>query len=97
MDLEAIERIKQLKARYFRSIDTKDLETLKNVFSADATAFFKGGYYEFTLSGWAEMEPFYDTSFTPQRFGMHHGHLPEIEVQGDEATGTWYLQDILST
>ena len=28
LDLEAIELIKQLKARYFRSIDTCDLETL---------------------------------------------------------------------
>ena len=94
LDLQAIEEIKQLKARYFRSIDTCDLETLKDTFAEDATAFFKGGYYELTLNGWAEMEPFYAQSFTPQRFGMHHGHMPEISVDGDTATGIWYLQDI---
>ena len=25
---------------------------------------------------------------------MHHGHHPEISVEGDTATGLWYLQDI---
>jgi len=25
---------------------------------------------------------------------MHHVHHPEIEVTGDTATGTWYLEDI---
>ena len=25
---------------------------------------------------------------------MHNGHHPEISVDGDSATGIWYLQDI---
>ena len=29
-----------------------------------------------------------------QAFGMHNGHHPEITVEGDTATGIWYLQDI---
>ena len=37
---------------------------------------------------------FYRTSFTNRRFGMHNGHTPEIEVNGDEATGLWYLNDL---
>jgi hypothetical protein len=94
LDLEAIELIKQLKARYFRFLDTRDLAGLKTVFSADAEAYFKGGHYEFTLNGWGELEQFYKDSFTPNRFGMHTGHHPEISVDGDSATGIWYLQDI---
>src|SRR5438270_1651984 len=35
--LLAVEEIKQLKARYFRSIDTKDWAGLASVFTADAT------------------------------------------------------------
>jgi hypothetical protein len=31
---------------------------------------------------------------TNRRFGMHNGHTPEIEVNGDEATGLWYLNDV---
>jgi hypothetical protein len=25
---------------------------------------------------------------------MHNGHTPEIAVNGDEATGLWYLNDV---
>lgn len=94
LDLEAIELIKQLKARYFRFIDTCDLDGLKTVFADDGEAYFKGGDYEFSLKGWAELEAFYKDSFTPSKFGMHTGHHPEIDVDGDTATGKWYLQDI---
>ena len=94
LDLEAIELIKQLKGRYFRGIDTCDIELLKTVFTEDAEAYFKGGDYEFSLHGMAELEAFYIKSFTPKTFGMHHGHHPEITVDGDTATGIWYLQDV---
>jgi ketosteroid isomerase-like protein len=94
LDLEAIELIKQLKGRYFRFVDTCDLAGLKTVFTDDAVAFFKGGDYEFSLDGWEQLEDFYRRSFTPTRFGMHHGHHPEISVDGDSASGIWYLHDI---
>ena len=94
LDLEAIELIKQLKARYFRFLDTGDFDGLETVFTADATAYFKGGDYEFDLKGMPALRQFYQDSFTPTKFGMHHGHHPEIDVQGDNATGIWYLQDI---
>jgi hypothetical protein len=94
LDLEAIELIKQLKARYFRFLDTRNLEGLKTVFTHDATASFVGGDYDFQLDGWEQLEAFYKKSFTGQNFGMHNGHHPEICVDGDAATGTWYLQDI---
>ena len=94
LDLEAIELIKQLKARYFRFIDTRDIAGLQAVFTEDATATFKGADYDFDLKGWPALEAFYKKSFTPQAFGMHNGHHPEISVEGDTATGIWYLQDI---
>ena len=94
LDLEAIELIKQLKARYFRFLDTRDIDGLKSVFTADAKAHFKGADYEFELDGWDELEAFYRKSFTDTSFGMHNGHHPEITVDGETATGIWYLQDI---
>ena len=94
LDLEAIELIKQLKARYFRFLDTRDMEGLKSVFTADAKAHFKGADYEFELDGRDALEAFYRKSFTVTSFGMHNGHHPEITVDGETATGIWYLQDI---
>ena len=93
LDLEAIELIKQLKARYFRFLDTGDFAGLESVFAKDATAHFHGGSYEFTLNGWEDLEKFYRRAFTSTRFGMHTGHHPEISVDGEQATGIWYLQD----
>ena len=93
LDLEAIELIKQLKARYFRFLDTRNIEGLKSVFTEDATAKFKGADYDFDLTGWPALETFYRKSFSADAFGMHNGHHPEINVAGDRATGIWYLQD----
>jgi len=95
IDLVAIEQIQQLKARYGRCIDTRDLPCLRDeVFAADTELHWKGGDYEFHLVGWEQIGAFYAEAFTPTRFGMHHSHHPEISVDGDSATGTWYLQDI---
>ncbi|NQV65632.1 MAG: nuclear transport factor 2 family protein [SAR86 cluster bacterium] len=94
IDLQAIELIKQLKARYFRFLDTGDFAGLQTVFTEDAKAHFKGGDYEFNLEGWPALHKFYVRSITPTKFGMHHGHHPEISVDGDHATGIWYLQDV---
>ncbi|MBT6037732.1 MAG: nuclear transport factor 2 family protein [Halieaceae bacterium] len=94
LDLEAIELIKQLKARYFRFLDTRNIEGLHSVFTEDASARFKGPDYDFDLNGWPALEAFYRKSFSAEAFGMHNGHHPEIEVSGDHATGIWYLQDI---
>ncbi len=92
--LEDIEAIKQLKARYFRFLDTQNLEGLQGVFSDDLEVHWTGGDYEIALHGWPALRDFYQKSFTPERFGMHTAHHPEIEVTGDTATGLWYLHDI---
>ena len=94
LDLEAIELIKQLKARYFRFLDTANWEGLKTVFTDDATIDFKSPSYEISFNGWPELEQFYKGAFTETRFGMHTAHHPEIEVNGDTAVGLWYLHDI---
>lgn len=94
IDLEAIELIKQLKGRYFRFLDTANMDGMKAVFTDDASINFKSPSYEIKFSGWSEIEKFYKSAFTKTRFGMHHGHHPEITVNGDTAVGLWYLHDI---
>lgn len=93
LDLEAIELIKQLKARYFRLLDTADFEGLRTVFSENPAIHFRSPTYNHEKKGWDEMEAFFKASFTPTKFGIHNGHHPEISVEGDTAKGIWYLHD----
>lgn len=93
--LVAIEDIKQLKARFMRCVDTKDLPCLRDeVFAPGAEIHFKGTDYDISAAGWTAIEKFYQDAFTPTKFGMHHAHTPEITVEGETARGTWYLHDI---
>jgi SnoaL-like domain len=93
--LTAIEDIEQLKARFMRCVDTKDLVCLRDeVFAPGAEIVFKGTDYDIRAVGWTAIEKFYAEAFTPTKFGMHHAHTPEISVDGDNARGTWYLHDI---
>ncbi|CAA0107437.1 Bile acid 7-alpha dehydratase [BD1-7 clade bacterium] len=93
MDLESIEQIKQLKARYFRCLDTADFAGMKTVFADDCFIHYRSPSYDHKKQGWDEIEAFLKESFNTRRFGMHTGHHPEISVEGDRATGTWYLTD----
>lgn len=93
--LVAIEDIQQLKARFMRCVDTKNLPCLRDeVFAPGAEIDFKGGDYQFRAVGWTEIEKFYQGAFSTKKFGMHNAHTPEISVEGDTARGTWYLHDI---
>ena len=91
LDLEAIELIKQLKARYFRAIDTCNIEMLQGMLTEDVALSFKSPAYEFHVSGLDDALNFYRTSFTKTRLATHNGHTPEIEVDSDHATALWYL------
>ncbi|NBA98352.1 nuclear transport factor 2 family protein [Pseudomonas sp. R5(2019)] len=91
LDLEAIELIKQLKARYFRAIDTCNIELLQGMLTEDVTLSFKSPAYEFHVNGLGDALDFYRTSFTKTRLATHNGHTPEIEVDGDQAKALWYL------
>lgn len=85
-----VEQIEILKARYFRFLDTKDWDAWRDVFTPD-------------LHAEAEGLTFSDRdSFVGLVAGLlegvtsaHHGHLPEIDIDGDEATGIWAMADLL--
>lgn len=95
LDLQAIERIKQLKGAYYIAIDCCDLATLRDkIFTPDATLKLYSPAYTYEVAGWPELEAFFRDNFTARRFGMHQGHHGTIDVDGDHASGTWYLHDI---
>lgn len=88
-----IERIKQLKYRYFRHLDLKEWDALATLFTEDASSAYGDGKYAF--SGREEIMTFLrDALGRPTMLTAHHGHHPEIELTGpDTARGTWALWD----
>jgi len=90
--LEAIEDIKRLKARYFRFTDEKKHDELAALFTPDARIVTDG-------ITWESREQFADTirDLTGAAPSVHHGHMPEIEITGDDtATGLWGMEDLLT-
>ncbi len=91
---EDIEAIHQLKARYFRMMDTKDWDGLAMVFTDDVHIDMTGEGGGVTTSV-AEYMPFLIENIGPVTT-VHHGHMPEIELTGtDSATGIWAMEDEL--
>lgn len=91
MDIEAI---KQVKAAYFRCIDTANFDELATLFHPQITVHFIGGTYEWKLEGRDEYIESVSKSFTKQAVGHHNGHHPEIQILSEtEAKGVWYLTD----
>ncbi len=94
--LGAIEQIQQLKARYFRLMDTKQFDALRAVFSRDARL-----VDEESGTSWTGREAIVEglaQVLAPPVRTVHHGHMPEIELLGDaEARGVWAMNDWVDT
>ena len=93
--LIAIEAIKQLKARYFRFIDTKDWLGFQNLFTADAVFDISDDIPGCIVSGPAKIV---ETASVPLQdaVSVHHGHCAEIEITSPTtATGIWSMEDML--
>ncbi|MFI5044937.1 MAG: nuclear transport factor 2 family protein [Acidimicrobiales bacterium] len=91
-DLVDIEGIKRVKYAYLRCLDQKDWDGMVDLFTDDATATYSGGKYSYT--GRDEIIGFISRNMSREQFhSSHRVHHPEIDVEGDEATGTWALED----
>jgi len=89
-----IEAIRQLKARYFRLMDTKEWDGLAHVFADDVVIDVTGEGGGVTRSV-AEYIPFLRANIE-NVITVHHGHMPEIELTSPTtATGIWALEDQL--
>lgn len=95
MDLVALEEIKRLKHRYLRAIDTKDWDLLTDVFTEDATAHYGTPTYgsPLRLAGRDAIVGFMRDQLGPGLITTHFATQPEIDIDGDEASGTWAFQD----
>lgn len=104
-DLKKIEAIKQLKARYFRLMDTKQWDAWREVFTEDVTVQVGS---ESTTWGRDQPPPAEwrgrDEFVTGVRerihdsITVHHGHMPEIELtSATTAKGIWAMEDIVES
>jgi uncharacterized protein (TIGR02246 family) len=89
-----IEAIKQLKARYFRTMDTKDWDGMREVFTDGVvmdTTDSGGGVITGADEFLAFLRPTLDDAVT-----VHQGHMPEIQLtSATTAAGIWALEDTI--
>jgi hypothetical protein len=86
----AVEEIKQLKYRYLRTLDLKRWDDFAAVFVPEATGEYGEGL---SFRSRDELVAFMRDSLGPQMITLHQCHHPEISLDGDRATGVWYLED----
>jgi ketosteroid isomerase-like protein len=87
--LEDIEELKQLKARYAAYCDDDyDADGLAPLFTEDAI--WDGGTLG-RFEGRAAIRAFFDAADQVVPFAIHQVTNPILEVDGDRATGRWYL------
>jgi uncharacterized protein (TIGR02246 family) len=90
-DIRAIE---QLKARYFRTMDTKDWAGMRKVF-ADGVVMDTTESGGSVIAGADDFMAFLQETLADV-VTVHHGHTPEIEVtSATTATGVWAMEDML--
>jgi hypothetical protein len=91
-----IEQIHQLKARYFRFLDTRQWRNIRELFTDDFV------WYETAGDGkkprWASADAFISWvsgAYDPDRvLSVHQGKMPEIELTSDiTARGIWEMSD----
>ena len=87
--LEDMEAIKRLKARYCAYCDNNyDVEGIAALFTADAV--WDGGSFG-RYEGREAIRAFFQGAPQLLSFAMHQVMNPVIEVQGERASGQWYI------
>jgi hypothetical protein len=97
--LSEVEQIKQLKARYFRFMDTKQWQEWRSLFTDDMK------YWRDATREPSSAEPVTESgdAFVAMvsknlqgAITVHHGHMPEIELTGERtARGIWAMEDLV--
>lgn len=94
-EMADIEAIKQVKYRYLRALDTKRWDDFADTLTDDVAGDYGSsvGEGELNFTNRVDLVNYMRKSLGPAVITEHRVTHPEITVTGDEATGTWYLQD----
>ena len=86
--IRKIEDIKNLEAKYLYLVDTRQMDKIVELFADDLTVDFD---HMGTFKTKAELLEFLNGSAEGLSMMCHQEMNPYIELDGDRATGTWYL------
>jgi hypothetical protein len=101
---DELEEIRQLKARYFRFLDTKDWDGLRSVLADNVVAIVDtavstngaDGMSGPKVTGADEFVRAVRDAVAPC-VTVHHGHMPEITLTSETtATGIWAMEDVVT-
>jgi uncharacterized protein (TIGR02246 family) len=97
MDLVALEEIRRLKYRYLRCVDLKLWDEFAEVFTQDAVAEYDTPVLGKTLrlEGRDAIVQYMRENLDSGKISAHTAGCPEIDVDGDRATGIWSLDDTI--
>ncbi len=95
MDILAIEQIKRLKYRYFRTLDLKLWDEFGDCLAEDVSARYGTQAMDKPLhyDNRADVVSFMSENLGPGIVTVHIANHPEIDVDGDTATGSWAFED----
>ena len=94
--LLAIEEIHQLKARYFRCVDTKDWKGYRAVFADEVEFDITEDMPEAGIVTSGDKAAKIAQEGMGGAQSVHHGHCPEIEITSPTtARGIWAMEDML--
>jgi ketosteroid isomerase-like protein len=101
-ELLTIEKIRQVKYRYLRCVDTKLWDEIGDTFTEDAVVDYGTQAFgkPLKMSGRDEIVKFFRTSVGPDILTVHAAGQPEITIDagGDTASGIWSFTDtVLAT
>jgi hypothetical protein len=84
-----VHQVERLKYAYLRSLDLKRWDEFSSLFVPGAT----GSYAGLAFGSRDEIVGYMRKNLPPGLITFHQAHHPEIEVDGDHASATWYLHD----
>lgn len=95
MDLVAIEEIKRLKHRYFRTLDLKKWDEFGDCLAEDVSARYGTQAMGEPLhyDNRADVVAFMSENLGPGIITIHIANHPEIDVDGETAHGSWAFED----
>jgi hypothetical protein len=88
------EAIAHIKYRYLRALDTKHWDEFADTLTEDVVGDYGSSVgEELHFTNRADLVDYMRSALGPTVITEHRVTHPEITVSGDEASGTWYLQD----
>jgi hypothetical protein len=90
VDHDTLYALRQLKYRYLRTLDLKQWDDFADTLTPDVTAAYGP---KLTFDSRDALVGYMSSSLPPAIITVHHCHHPELEIDGDTARGTWYLED----